>query len=130
MKQNRDCEFRRHVVEGLDNVSGAFFDHACGEERRIDHVVGLRRILDVKVGHDSQLGTDDGRISLPIYPDKQTISEPVGTSPIVDYNVPSIKHRRPYQELARDSTFATEETCHLPPRADLTPRSLSALAMD
>ena len=78
MKQNGDREFRRHVVEGLDDVGGAFFDHACGEERRIDHVVGLRRILDVKVGHDSQLGTDDGRISLPIYPDKQTISEPVG----------------------------------------------------
>jgi hypothetical protein len=38
-------------------------DHACGEERRIDHVVGLRRrILDVKVGHDSHLRADDGRL--------------------------------------------------------------------
>ena len=69
VKQNGDCEFRRHVVEGFDDVGGAFFDHACGEERRIDHIVGLRRrILAVKVGHDSHLRADDGRISLPIYP--------------------------------------------------------------
>ena len=69
------------VVEGFDDVRGAFFDHACGEERRIDHVVGLRRrILDVKVGHDSHLRADNGRISFPINPDKQTISEPAGTS--------------------------------------------------
>ena len=33
MKQNRGCEFRRHVVEGFDDVGGAFVDHACGEER-------------------------------------------------------------------------------------------------
>jgi len=77
VKLNGDCEFRRHVVEGFDDVGGAFFDHACGEERRIDHIVGLRRrILAVKVGHDSHLRADDGRISLPIYPDKQTISAP------------------------------------------------------
>jgi len=63
MKQNRNCEFRRHVVKGFDNVGRAFFDHAGGEERRIDHVVGLRRIiLDVKVGHDSHLRADDGRL--------------------------------------------------------------------
>src|SRR5260370_17703590 len=81
MKQNRDREFRRHVVEGFNDVSRALFDHACGKERRIGHVVGLRRsILDVKVGHNSHLRADDGRISLPIYPDKQTVSEPVGTS--------------------------------------------------
>jgi len=53
MKQDPGCEFRRHVVEGFDDVRGAFVDHAGGEKCRIDHVVGLRhRILDVKVGHD------------------------------------------------------------------------------
>ena len=60
MKQNRDSEFWRHVVDGFDDVGRAFFDHACGEERRIDHVVGLR-ILDIKVGHDSHLRADAGR---------------------------------------------------------------------
>src|SRR6266851_518190 len=64
MKQNRDCEFRRHVVQGFDDVGRALFDHAGGEERRIDHVVGLRHriILDVKVGHDSHLRADDRRL--------------------------------------------------------------------
>jgi hypothetical protein len=78
VKQNRDRKFRRHVVKGFDDVSRALFDHACGEERRIGHVVGLRHgILDVKIGHDSHLRADDGRISLPIYPDKQTVSNPL-----------------------------------------------------
>jgi hypothetical protein len=34
----------------------------------------------VKVGHDSHLRAHAGRISLPIYPVKQTISEPVSAS--------------------------------------------------
>jgi hypothetical protein len=63
VKQNRDCEFQRHFVEGFDDVGSAFFDHACSEERRIGHVVGLRRrILDVKVGHEHiSMQTTDGR---------------------------------------------------------------------
>jgi hypothetical protein len=36
----------------------------------------------------------------------------------------------PSRRLARESTLATEEECHLPPREDLTPRSLSALAIE
>jgi hypothetical protein len=38
-----------------------------------------RRIVDAKVGHDSHLRADHGRISFPINPDKQTISETAGT---------------------------------------------------
>jgi len=35
-------------------------------------MVGLRRrILDAKVGHDSHLRADNGRISFPMNPDKQ-----------------------------------------------------------
>ena len=32
MKQNRNREFRWHVIEGFDNVRRAFFYHARGKE--------------------------------------------------------------------------------------------------
>jgi DHA2 family multidrug resistance protein len=31
MKQNRDREFRKHVVEGFDDIGRTLVDHACGE---------------------------------------------------------------------------------------------------
>jgi len=61
MKQNRDREFRRHVVEGFDDVSRALSIMLAARNAGLAHVVGLRRsILDVKVGHDSHLRADDG----------------------------------------------------------------------
>jgi hypothetical protein len=31
MKENRNCEFWRHVVEGFDDIGRTLVDHACGE---------------------------------------------------------------------------------------------------
>ena len=60
MQQNPGCKFCRHVVEGFDDVGGAFVDHAGGEKCRIDHLVGLRRRIEgVKVGHDLHLPAED-----------------------------------------------------------------------
>jgi hypothetical protein len=62
MKQNRDREVWRPLVEGFHDIRRTLVDHACDERRRIDHVVGLRRcILDAKVSHDSHLRADNGR---------------------------------------------------------------------
>jgi hypothetical protein len=130
MKQNRDGEFRRHVVKGFDDVGRAFFDHAGGEKRRIDHVVGLRRriILDVKVGHDSHLRADDGRlISLEPCPvNKGNRSRTAGP---VD-RAAKARPRPAGSSLAAERFHAdpqgTSNTDHLPPAAGLRAASFGS----
>jgi hypothetical protein len=97
-------------------VSPTLFDHAFGEERRIGNIVGLRRsILDVKVGHNSHLRADDGRISPPISHPISNCFRAVGHFAKVKqtrapqqagYSITSLIVRNSGSETGRLTTFA------------------------
>src|SRR5712671_6280299 len=72
----------------------------------------------------SRLAVAIGGISLRT---KQAFRPGVSLSKIPAYE--GLPHQPTAQLFARASRFATDETCHCPPRAVRTPRSLSVLAI-